>query len=666
MDKRIENLKSIFKDKKLFIIFLFALFSVFSFSKEQELEKIVLAIKWDHKFQFAGYYAAKEKGFYEAKGLDVEIREIKGTENPVDTVISGKAQFGIGGSELIVDKANGKNIIILASIFQHSHLGFVARKDSGIENIHQIKGKKIAMSSHSKELLVYLYNEGIDINRLNISPKPLVNDGYVLDEFDISSYSLLDSTYGFDKRDIETVFFSSKGSGMDFYGDSIFTSEHYFKKNVGVVEDFLAASFDGWDYALNNKSEIVDIIYEKYSAKRSRVQLMNEAMEVDKVIMPQIVKIGYTNKGRWDFIAKEYKNAGLIKEDIDIDKFIFRQSIEIETKQFFKISLGLIIFIVCVIIINRIIIRYNKRLKKEMKEKNILLDMITRSEGELREFLTIIEHIPISVVITDIKGNINYGNTAVFDASGYTKEELLGKNPSIFKSGFHTEEFYKEMWDTISSGNEWHGEFRNMKKNGEVYWERTIIIPVKNEDGLIYSYLAIKEDITDKKMQMELLQTQAERDDLTGLYNRRFGIRILTNEIEKAKENETSLFVCFVDLNKLKYVNDYFGHDYGDEMIKIFSDTVAGELRERDIFFRIGGDEFVIIFSNCTIEIIERVWDRIKEALEIENKNGNRLYNISASHGIVQYEEKFSGVEEFLAEADKKMYEEKRMSRIER
>ena len=99
-----------------------------------------------------------------------------------------------------------------------------------------------------------------------------------------------------------------------------------------------------------------------------------------------------------------------------------------------------------------------------MKEKNILLDMITRSEGELREFLTIIEHIPISVVITDINGNINYGNTAVFDASGYTKEELLGKNPSIFKSGFHTEEFYKEIWETISSGNEWHGEFRNMKK----------------------------------------------------------------------------------------------------------------------------------------------------------------------------------------------------------
>ena len=87
--------------------------------------------------------------------------------------------------------------------------------------------------------------------------------------------------------------------------------------------------------------------------------------------------------------------------------------------------------------------------------------------------------------------------------------------------------------------------------------------------------MAIKEDVSDKKRQMELLQTQAERDDLTGIYNRRFGIRILRNEIEKAKENKTSLFVCFVDLNKLKYVNDYFGHDYGDEMIKAFSDTVA-------------------------------------------------------------------------------------------
>lgn len=660
MDKRVKYLKKLFVNRKLFMLILFVLLSALSFSKEKELKKIVLKLKWDHKFQFAGYYAAKEKGFYEAKGLDVEIQEIKGNENPVEAVVAGKAQFGIGGSDLIIEKASGKNIIILSSIFQHSHLGFVAKKDSGIENIHQIKDKKIAMSSHSKELLVYLYNEGIDINELSISPKPLVEDGYVLDEFDMSSYSLLDSTYGFDKRGIDTVFFSPKSSGMDFYGDSIFTSEYFFKRNIPLVEDFVEASIEGWDYALRNKEEMVDIIYKKYSAKRNRIQLMNEAIEVDKVIMPQIVKIGYTNKGRWDFIAKEYKNAGLIKEDIDIDKFIFKQNIEVEVKNVFLVSLGFIIFLISILIVNRIIIGYNKKLKKEMKEKNILLDLITRSEGELREFLTIIEHIPISVVITDINGKINYGNKAVFDASGYTKEELLGKNPSIFKSGFHTDDFYKEMWNTISSGNEWHGEFRNMKKNGEVYWERTIIIPVKNEEGIIYSYLAIKEDISDKKRQMELLQTQAERDDLTGIYNRRFGIRILMNEMEKAKENKTNLFVCFIDLNKLKYVNDYFGHDYGDEMIKAFSDTVAKELRGNDIFFRLGGDEFVIIFTNCTIGIIEKVWDRIKEALQAENRTGNRLYNISASHGVVQYDESFKNIEDFLSEADKKMYEEKK------
>lgn len=658
--------REIIKLKISINIFVFILLSLFmlvsfsSFSQEKELKKVVLKLKWDHKFQFAGYYAAKEKGFYEKRGLDVEIQELKEGENPVDTVISGEAQFGIGGSDLIVEKASGKDIMILAPIFQHSHLVLVTDKKSGIDNIHDIKDKSITLGPTSKELLVYLYNEGIDWRKLNIANKVTKGEGHDLRSFEVSSDSTLDR-----HNDFEIRIFNPRVSGMDFYGDSIFTSSKYMKRNIKIIDEFLNASFEGWDYALANRDEIVELIYTKYSAKRTKLELLSEAYEVDKLVMPQVVKIGYTNKNRWDFIAKEFKNAGLIEKRIDVDKFVFMKNIEIDTKKIINIGIALLVFLLMLLTINRYIIKLNKKLQKEMKQKNTLLTMITKSEEELREFLTIIEHIPISVVITDSSGIITYGNKASSETSGYSKEELIGKYPNIFKSGYHEDSYYREMWETITSGTEWHGEFKNMRKNKEVYWERTVIIPVKNEEDVIYSYLAIKEDITEKKKQMELLQVQAERDDLTGLYNRRYGIELLNREMENAKENHTTLFVCFIDLNKLKYVNDYFGHDYGDEMIKVFANTVSKELRERDTFFRLGGDEFVIIFTRCTLEIVEKVWDRIKEALDRENKAVERIYNISASHGVIQYEEKYKNVDEILSEADKKMYEEKKnMSEI--
>lgn len=133
------------------------------------------------------------------------------------------------------------------------------------------------------------------------------------------------------------------------------------------------------------------------------------------------------------------------------------------------------------------------------------------AENELRKLSLAVEQSPVSIIITDIAGNIEYGNPKLCEITGYSHNELLGKNPRILKSGITPRETYKVLWDCITSKKVWHGEFQNKKKNGELYWEAAIIAPIIDNDGTITHYLAIKEDITERKKFIEQLEDAKER-----------------------------------------------------------------------------------------------------------------------------------------------------------
>ncbi len=169
---------SVFEIKvSVIIALLFAFFSAEPcFSKEKlsvaakRLESVTLQLKWKHQFQFAGYYAALEKGFYRKAGLDVKIIEAKDGVESMGQVINGKADFGIAMSDLILHRAKGQPVVALASIFQHSPLIILTPKAGGIENIHALKRKRIAMEAHSAELLAYFEFEGTSKRNRNIPP----------------------------------------------------------------------------------------------------------------------------------------------------------------------------------------------------------------------------------------------------------------------------------------------------------------------------------------------------------------------------------------------------------------------------------------------------------------------------------------------------------------
>lgn len=221
-------------------------------------DKIVLQLPWYHQFQFSGYYMAKEKGFYQDAGLAVVIRDICHTGDPVASVASGQAQFGVAGSGLIADRANGKPVVAVASIFQHSLTVFLTLKTSGIEKSADFIGKKVMLSPGFKslELMTYLHGNGLldKIHRIDTSYN---SDSLLNGEADVFNAYLSNEPYLLREKGYEVAVIDPKVSGIDYYGDVLFTSQSYLDSHPKQLEAFRLATTKGWEYALAHVEETI-------------------------------------------------------------------------------------------------------------------------------------------------------------------------------------------------------------------------------------------------------------------------------------------------------------------------------------------------------------------------------------------------------------------------
>ena len=279
-------------------------------------------------------------------------------------------------------------------------------------------------------------------------------------------------------------------------------------------------------------------------------------------------------------------------------------------------------------------------------------------ENELRKFSKIVEQSPVSVVTTDLNGEVEYVNQTFEEITGYDKKEIIGENINLLKSGQHDDEFYQELWDTVLSGETWEGEFYNQRKNGEYYWEKELITPLVDNQGQVESLIGIKEDITEEKKLKKELEFFAERDKLTQVYNRRAGYKILEEVKSEADKRDYCFTVAFLDINNLKEVNDVYGHEQGDQLIVDTVEVIKKTIRSSDYIVRFGGDEFLVVFKKSKTEEAKKVMNRIQDKLNKINQTGNYKYQMSISYGIESYNpEKQIELDELISRADDKMYQ---------
>ena len=278
-------------------------------------------------------------------------------------------------------------------------------------------------------------------------------------------------------------------------------------------------------------------------------------------------------------------------------------------------------------------------------------------EEDLRKFSKTVEQSPLSVIITDLEGTIEYVNQTFEKITGYQAQEVIGENPNLLKTDAHSDNFYQELWDTITNGSTWEGEFYNQKKNGETYWETAKITPLIDKTGKIEAFIGIKEDITEEKHLKEKLEFFAERDELTNLYNRRIGTKLIKEHKREADKTKGCFSLAFIDINNLKLVNDVYGHESGDELIITVVNTIKENIRSSDLIARFGGDEFVIIFENARIDNAKKKLKTIQKQFHQMSETEDYNYQISISYGVEEYSrDKDISVDELISMADGKMY----------
>ncbi|NIS59663.1 MAG: diguanylate cyclase [Proteobacteria bacterium] len=287
-----------------------------------------------------------------------------------------------------------------------------------------------------------------------------------------------------------------------------------------------------------------------------------------------------------------------------------------------------------------------------------------KTDEKIRKLALAVEQSPTPVVITDSNGNIEYVNPKFAQLTGYASTEAIGQNPRILKSGKQPPELYEELWQMISNGKEWRGEFLNKKKNGDLYWEDASISAIKNEEGVITHFVGVKEDITERKKEEETMRQLAYHDPLTGLPNRLLFKDRLTIALAQANRNRHKLAVMLLDLDHFKDINDTLGHKVGDKLLKAVGKRLIGLLRKNDTVARMGGDEFLLLLPEVkkledASTIAQRVMGTLRKPCVV---NGHKL-RITASIGVALYPDDGQDDDSLMNHADNAMYWAKKEGR---
>lgn len=283
-----------------------------------------------------------------------------------------------------------------------------------------------------------------------------------------------------------------------------------------------------------------------------------------------------------------------------------------------------------------------------------------QSEEKLKLAASVFSHAKEGILITDAAANIVEMNEAFSDITGYSRDELIEKNPRFLSSGEHSSEFYVEMWQSLIKKGYWSGEIWNKRKNGEIYPEILTISSVYDVRGTVQNYVALFSDITAIKNHQEKLERIAHFDVLTNLPNRILLADRLTQAMTQCQRHNRSLAVVFLDLDGFKAINDAHGHSFGDQLLVALSQSMKETLRDSDTLSRFGGDEFVAVLADLdNIQDCEPVLERLLKAVSIPVTIAGTVVKCSASIGVTLYPRDSADADKLIRHADQAMYSAK-------
>jgi len=862
------------------------------------LEHVALQLKYLHAFQFAGYYAAKEKGFYAKEGLDVDIRErIQGINN-IEQVLKGEAQYGVADTGLLRERLNGKPVVLLASIFQHNPLVYFTLQSSGIVSPYELLGKRVMDDfKNDSALLAMLYETNISLDKIKRIDHSFNYDDLIDGKVDAISGYLTDEVLYYRRKGIKINILDPRNYGVDILGDNLFTTEQELRQHPERAQRFLRASLEGWNYALKHPEEVNQIILAKYNPgnRLSPDHLRFEARETAKMILAEAIPIGTTDLKRFHRIAEIYLQMGLVSSMVNWEGFLYGQNktgtltfskaekawlaahpvvhvginrdfaphewvdangrhtgltadylrlieqrlgvkfeaivdkswpeilamaqrgeldmlsdanktpdreryllftnpyisypiiiidqgssgfagklkrlngkrVTVEEGYFMQEFLAhdypniqlvpasniraaldmvrngkvdayvgdaatssytvkreglfdlqfsgeteyrsehrmaatkanpelatllakalndipqsekdiienrwlnlqaesgvkfetLFKYAAALLLLFALIISWNTHLRHEMRKRNKIERELRKNENSLRMAASVFANTQEGILITDKNSNIIDINHAFSKITGYSRKEVLGKNPNLIKSGFQNEDAYAAMWQSINTQGYWSGELWNKRKNGQIFAEWCTISAVYDDQGEVSHYIGTFTDITRLKEHEQQLEHIAHYDSLTGIPNRILLADRMQQAIAQSKRDDCYLAIGYLDLDGFKPVNDRFGHEIGDQLLIEVAQRIKHTLREGDTIARLGGDEFVFLLVGLAkAEECEITLQRLLDIISTPVVLAEQTIAVSASIGISIFPGDNADPDTLLRHADQAMYQAK-------
>lgn len=622
---------------------LLILFMLFTISFSNEKKEITLQLNWLNQFQFAGYYVAKEKGFYKDVGLNVTINELKNKKELSNIIKEGKADFAIGRSSLLINKINGDDIVALGAIFQHSPLMLLTTNEN-IKSIKDFKNKKIMINPDTEftaSIMAMLNSNGIYKEDLNIVEHTFNLEDLINKKVDLMACYISNEPIKLQERNVQYKIFYPKDYGFDFYSDILFTSSKFINENPISTKNFYEATLKGWDYAIKNKTETAELIFEKYNTQnKSLINLIKEADILEKLILNKDTKeLGYLDKNKLEKILDVFKILGLTKGEINLDNFIYENNHK--KKIIFEIAYEqrniIILFIVFINIIFILTIFFFKKIQNKRR----LLDAVINTSDDLIYYK---DH------------NLQYigCNKAFEKFAKKHKNEIIGKDDfeifeNRFAKVFRDNDLKVLKTKNMSIDEEW------LEIDNKLLLFQSKKRPLKCM-GTNIGILGVSRDITSLYEIQKKLEDQAIIDELTKAYNRKLFNERVKEKIDMYKRYESYFCIALFDIDDFKKVNDTYGHDIGDKVLIEVCKIIKNNIRNTDMLFRIGGEEFIVLYPKTyledTILLLEKIKEKIKQTEIIKN------HPITISIGVTKIQ-KSDTEQSLFKRVDELMYKSK-------
>lgn len=735
-------------------------------------DEVVIQLKWLHQFQFAGYYAALEQGYFAEEGLKVTLRERGPAHTAVREVLDGNAKYGVSDSVLLLHHARGDPVVIVAAIMQHSANAIITMADSRLEQPRDLAGRRVALHENDADgidILALLAEQGIPQGAFTRRSWDARVGGLISGDVDAISIYVTNEPFVLQELGHELNIISPRHYGFDFYGDMLFTTQDEAEQRPERVAAIRRAVLRGWTYALDHKSEMVELIYQRYNTQnKSRAALTAEALGMATLISRHTTPLGQLNAGRMEFILTQINRLDLTgpipprQADLIFPATDPGERLLTAEERDFLDSLGPIRFPAeeagwapfeyfnaqgqfrgiasdYLAELERILdVRFElvrgmswQQIMQAARNRDVDLLPAATSTPDRRAFLRFTTPYVRSPMIIATRNDVDFianleqlRDEAVGVVSGYTSDELLGRyHPTLRLSRYPST---IDGLRAVASGNDFAfidnlaatthiikaEGLANLKISGQTPYSFDLSIAVRSDWPLLHSAIEKAlasmsaqqhEAIYDRWVQLEidaafpwkralpamlaagfaillllayvlrlrsfnarlaraelelqhknsLLHEASITDKLTRAYNRHQLDAVLQEQFERATRYRRALSLILFDLDHFKQVNDDFGHQAGDVVLKRFAETVNACIRSSDIFGRWGGEEFMLICPETDVAQAAVVAEKIRGAFMAEHFEPGLTPTVSA--GVVD-NRNIRNTDHFISSADEQLY----------